>query len=173
MSTSTPPTPQTTKSRNLGDVLQEFRQHRQVMQAEQQSLAEIEAAVERHGDDIAALIVEPVQAEGGDNHVRGEFLRELRKLADRHEFLLIFDEVQTGVGMTGTMWAYEHFDVMPDLIAFGKKMQICGFMSTGRIDSVDSVFKVPSRINSTWGGNLVDMARAQRYLEIIDEENLL
>jgi L-lysine 6-transaminase len=146
---------------------------RLVQQAEQQALAEIEAEIERHGDDIAALIIEPIQAEGGDNHVRGEFLRELRRLADKHEFLLIFDEVQTGVGMTGKMWAFEHFDVMPDLIAFGKKMQICGFMSTGRIDEVDSVFKIPSRINSTWGGNLVDMARSQRYLEIIAEENLV
>lgn len=145
----------------------------QVALAEQHSLAEIEAAIERHGDDIAALIIEPIQAEGGDNHVRAEFLQELRRLADQHEFLLIFDEVQTGVGMTGKMWAFEHFGVVPDLVAFGKKMQICGFMATDRINEIDSVFKVPSRINSTWGGSLVDMARSQRYLEIIHEDKLV
>jgi L-lysine 6-transaminase len=71
------------------------------------------------------------------------------------------------------MWGHQHF-VEPDMIAFGKKMQVCGFLCSKRIDEVqDNVFKVPSRINSTWGGNLVDMVRAQRYLEIIDEENLV
>ncbi len=146
---------------------------RATVQAEQHAVAEIENAVERFGDDIAALIIEPIQGEGGDNHVRGEFLRELRRLADEHEFLLIFDEVQTGVGITGKMWAYQNFGVTPDIVAFGKKTQVCGIMASRRLDEVDSVFKVSSRINSTWGGNLADMARCQRYLEIIEEENLV
>ena len=145
----------------------------QVKKAELKSLAEIEAAIESHGDDIAALIIEPIQAEGGDNHVRAEFLQELRRLADQHEFMLIFDEVQTGIGLTGQMWAFQNFGVVPDLVAFGKKMQVCGFMATDRINEIDSVFKIPSRINSTWGGNLVDMARSQRYLEIIHEDKLV
>lgn len=143
------------------------------IQSEQHAVAEIERAVEKFGDDIAACIIEPIQGEGGDNHVRGEFLRELRRLADEHEFLLIFDEVQSGVGLTGRMWAYQNFDVRPDLIAFGKKTQVCGMLASERVNEVDSVFKVSSRINSTWGGNLVDMARCQRYLEIIDEEKLV
>jgi L-lysine 6-transaminase len=71
------------------------------------------------------------------------------------------------------MWAYEHAGIVPDMIAFGKKLQVCGCLSSTRVDEVDSVFKVPSRINSTWGGNLVDMVRATRYLQIIDEENLV
>lgn len=146
---------------------------RAVIQSEQQAVAEIERAIDKYGDDIAALIIEPIQAEGGDNHVRGEFLRELRRLADEHEFMLIFDEVQSGVGLTGRMWSFQNFDVMPDMVAFGKKMQICGFMSSNRVNEVDSVFKLSSRINSTWGGNLVDMVRAQRYLEVIHEEKLL
>jgi L-lysine 6-transaminase len=146
---------------------------RTTIQSEQQAVAEIESAVEKFGDDIAALIIEPIQAEGGDNHVRGEFLKELRRLADRHEFMLIFDEVQTGVGLTGKMWAFQHFDVVPDMVSFGKKMQICGFMASDRVNEVDSVFKIPSRINSTWGGNLVDMARSRRYLDIIHEEKLV
>ncbi len=84
------------------------------------------------------------------------------------------DEVQTGMGATGTMWAIEHMGVRPDVIAFGKKARVCGIIAGERVDEVpDNVFKVSSRINSTWGGNLVDMVRSQRYLEIIAEENLV
>src|SRR5450759_2384422 len=139
---------------------------------ENQAVAEIETALRERKDDIAALIIEPIQGEGGDNHFRPEFFRRLRDLADEHEFLLICDEVQTGVGMTGSMWCWQQFGVEPDLFVFGKKTQVCGFASNGRIDGVDNVFKISSRINSTWGGNLVDMVRCARYLEIIEEEDL-
>jgi L-lysine 6-transaminase len=144
-----------------------------VEQAEKEALAQIEAVIARDPDEIACLIIEPIQGEGGDNHFRGEFLRELRKLADAHEFLLIFDEVQTGLCATGRMWAHQHFDVQPDIIAFGKKTQCCGIAAGRRVDEVDSVFKVPSRINSTWGGNLVDMVRGTRILEVMQEEALV
>ncbi|MBZ0089716.1 MAG: L-lysine 6-transaminase, partial [Thermoanaerobaculia bacterium] len=140
---------------------------------ERQAVAEIEAAVARHGHDIAALIIEPIQGEGGDNHFRAEFLKELRRLADEHEFLLIFDEVQTGFGTTGKWWSFEHFDVEPDVFSFGKKTQVCGIAAGPRIDEVDSVFKISSRINSTWGGNLVDMVRSQKCIEVIEEEDLI
>lgn len=140
---------------------------------EKAAVTQIEAAVARHGHDIACLIIEPIQAEGGDNHFRPEFLRTLRELADRHEFLLIFDEVQTGMGLTGRMWCAEHFGVLPDVLAFGKKMQVCGIMANGRIDDVDNVFRVSSRINSTWGANLTDMVRATQILRVIQDENLV
>jgi L-lysine 6-transaminase len=88
--------------------------------------------------------------------------------------MLVFDEIQTGFGVTGKMWAFEHFDVAPDMIAFGKRSQICGIMANTRIDEVpDNVFHVSGRINSTWGGSLADMLRCKRYLEIIHEENLI
>ncbi len=145
----------------------------QIEAAEAESIAAIEAAVAQNPDDIACLIVEPIQGEGGDNHFRGEFLRKLRVLADRHDFLLIFDEVQTGFGATGKWWAHQWFDVQPDIIAFGKKTQTCGIAAGRRLDEVESVFKVPSRINSTWGGNLVDMVRGTRIIDVIREENLL
>ncbi len=142
--------------------------------AEARALASIEAAVAAHPHDIAGLIIEPIQCEGGDFHFRGEFLAGLRRLADEHEFLLIFDEVQTGVGMTGRMWCFQHFDVAPDVLCFGKKSQVCGMLAGRRLDEVeDNVFRLSSRINSTFGGNLVDMVRFARYLEIIDEEGLL
>ncbi len=145
----------------------------EVEAAERRAVEEIERAVAADPHDVACLFIEPIQGEGGDNHFRGEFLRELRRLADEHEFLLVFDEVQTGFGTTGAWWCFEHFDVVPDLLAFGKKTQVCGVCAGPRLDEVDSVFKVSSRINSTWGGNLVDMIRCQRYVEIIEEEDLL
>lgn len=123
---------------------------------------------------VAAIILETIQGEGGDNHFRPEYFQALRDLADRYEAMLILDEVQTGVGMTGKMWAYQHFGIIPDMICFGKKTQVCGFCSTNRIDEVpNNVFKVSGRINSTWGGNLVDMVRATAYFEIIEQENLV
>ena len=144
-----------------------------VAAAERQTIAEIERALRDNPDQIAALIVEPIQGEGGDNHFRREFLRELRRLADENEFLLIFDEVQTGFATTGKWWAFEHFGVLPDIFSFGKKTQVCGIAASRRLDEVDSVFKISSRINSTWGGNLVDMVRCTRIIEIIEEDNLL
>jgi len=145
-----------------------------VMKVEGQAIAEIKAAFVERQDDIAAIIIEPIQAEGGDNHFRVEFIRALRQLADENEALLIFDEVQSGVALTGRFWAHQHFGVQPDLVAFGKKMQVCGMLAGPRLDEEpENVFRVSSRINSTWGGNLVDMVRAQRYLEIIEEDRLV
>ena len=145
-----------------------------VKEAERVSLNQIKQAIYNNPDDIAAIVIEPIQGEGGDNHFRGEFLRALRQIADENEILLIFDEVQTGVGITGKMWAHQHFDVVPDIMAFGKKTQVCGIAATSRIDEVENnVFKESGRINSTWGGNLTDMVRATRYLEIIHQENLV
>lgn len=146
---------------------------REAAQAEDLVEREIREACARFPNDIAALIIEPIQGEGGDNHFRPEFFARLRRLADELEFLLVFDEVQTGVGLTGSMWAWQQFGVEPDLFCFGKKTQVCGFAANGRIDEVENVFKVSSRINSTWGGNLADMVRCAKYLEIIVEENLI
>ncbi len=145
-----------------------------VQQVEAAVLEQAKAAFRERRDDIACVLIEPVQAEGGDNHFRGEFLRALRDLARENDALFAVDEVQSGVGLTGRMWAHQHFALEPDLLAFGKKMQVCGMMAGPRIDEEpENVFKVSSRLNSTWGGNLVDMVRAQRYLEIIEEERLV
>ncbi len=150
------------------------REVERVEALERQAIDEAKRAFVERRDDIAAIIIEPIQAEGGDRHFRPEFMRALRQLADENEALLIFDEVQSGVGLTGKFWAHQHTGVQPDLIAFGKKMQVCGMLAGPRIDEEpENVFKVSSRLNSTWGGNLVDMVRAQRYLEIIEEDGLV
>ncbi len=144
-----------------------------VIREEQKAVDQIKKAILDFPDDIAGLIIEPIQAEGGDKHFRKEFLVELRRLCDENEILLIFDEIQTGVGITGKMWAHEHF-VKPDLMAFGKKTHVCGFLAGPRIDEEpENVFKVSSRINSTFGGNLVDMVRLTQILKVIEEEQLV
>lgn len=140
---------------------------------ERRALEAIDRAFEERPGRIAAILIEPIQGEGGDNHFRPEFLRRLREIADEREALLIFDEVQSGAGITGRFWAHEHAGVTPDLLCFAKKLQVGGFFASTRIDDVDNVFKVPSRISSTWGGALVDMVRATRILEIIESERLL
>ncbi len=141
---------------------------------EKQAVQEIKSAIHNNPNDIAAIIIEPIQGEGGDNHFRKEFFEQLRALADENETMLIFDEVQTGVGLTGKMWCHQHFGVEPDMMSFGKKTQVCGFLCGHRIDEVENnVFHEASRINSTWGGNLVDMVRFRKYLEIIVAENLV
>ena len=146
----------------------------EVVALERKAVEQIEEAVTMNRNDIAALIIEPIQGEGGDNHFRPEFFTTLRELADRHEFLLIFDEVQTGIGLTGKMWGYQHFGIEPDVLSFGKKTQVCGILAGNRIDEVqDNVFRQSTRINSTWGGNLVDMVRFKKHLEIIEEECLI
>ncbi|MCP4868738.1 MAG: L-lysine 6-transaminase [Proteobacteria bacterium] len=146
----------------------------EVEAAEAHSLARIEAAFDANPHDIAGIILEPIQCEGGDNHFRPQFLQALRRIADEREALLIFDEVQTGIGLTGTFWAWQGLGVEPDLVAFGKKTQVCGLYSSRRIEEVErNVFVEPSRINSTFGGNLVDMIRFQRVLEVIEEDDLV
>lgn len=141
--------------------------------SEARAIQQIKEAFINNPDDIAAIILEPIQAEGGDHHFSKEFHQQLRTLADESEAMLIYDEVQTGIGLTGKMWAHQHF-VQPDLMSFGKKTQVCGFLASRRVDEVhDNVFMRSSRLNSTWGGNLVDMLRSKRYLEIIYEDNLV
>src|SRR5713101_7613288 len=154
--------------------LPESEREADVIAREKKSEQEIRLAIAERGTDICAIIIEPIQGEGGDNHFRGEWLKKLREICDEHEMLLIFDEVQTGLGTTGRTWCCQHFGVVPDLMAFGKKAQACGVMAGPRIDEVkDNAFRLPSRLNSTWGGNLTDMVRSTHYMRIIEEEFLV
>ncbi len=146
----------------------------ELIKKENAALDAIRDAVKKHGDKIASIVIEPIQAEGGDSHFRMEFLQALRDICDQNEIMLIFDEVQTGVGMTGSFWAHQQLGVRPDILAFGKKMQVCGILASRRVEEVKNhVFEMSSRINSTWGGNLADMYRSTWYLRIIEEEKLM
>jgi L-lysine 6-transaminase len=147
---------------------------RDVDALERRALAEARAAFEAYPHDVACFVMEPIQGEGGDHHFRPEFLQAMQALCREFDALFVLDEVQTGAGLTGTAWAYQQLGVQPDVVAFGKKTQVCGVMAGGRVDEVpDNVFRVPSRINSTWGGNLTDMVRSRRILEVYEAEGLV
>jgi L-lysine 6-transaminase len=146
---------------------------RMIKELEAKAIDEINSAIKANKDDIAVLILEPIQGEGGDNFFRKEFHEKLRDITNENDILLMYDEVQTGVGITGKMWAHQHY-TNPDIMAFGKKTNVCGIMVSDKIDEVeDHCFKVSSRINSTWGSDLVDMVRSKHFLRIIAEENLV
>ncbi|MFI6997908.1 L-lysine 6-transaminase [Nocardia sp. NPDC050175] len=143
-------------------------------EVEARALDQARRAFAENPHDIACFIAEPIQGEGGDRHLRPEFLQAMQRLCHENDALFVLDEVQTGVGMTGTTWAYQQLGVQPDIIAFGKKTQVCGVMAGGRVDEVpDNVFVVNSRINSTWGGNLTDMVRVRRILEVLEQDSLI
>jgi len=145
----------------------------EAIKLEKKAIEEIHKAIAENKDDIACLIIEPIQGEGGDNHFRKEFFEQIRIICDENDMLLIMDEIQTGIAMTGKWWAHQHY-VQPDIIAFGKKTQVCGILVSDKVDEIDdNVFHKPSRINSTWGGNLVDMIRFKKYLEVIVEDKLV
>ncbi len=145
-----------------------------VKQLEAKALKEINESIKKYGKDIAALLIEPIQGEGGDNHFRPEFFKQLRKITEKNEIIFILDEIQTGMGLTGKWWAYQHMGFTPDIVCFGKKSQVCGIMVTDKLLKVkQNVFVESSRLNSTWGGNLVDMFRATKYLQIIESEKLV
>jgi len=153
--------------------LPESEREADVIAREQKAEREIRDVIEQRNIDICAIIIEPIQGEGVDNHFRGEWLQTLRKICDENDILLIFDEVQCGMGATGRNWCCEHFDVVPDLLAFGKKAQVCGVMAGPRIDEVkDNAFRLSSRLNSTWGGNFTDMVRSTHFLRIMEKEHL-
>ncbi|MEU5594882.1 L-lysine 6-transaminase [Streptomyces sp. NPDC020298] len=146
----------------------------EVEEAERHALEQARRAFEDNPHDVACFIAEPIQGEGGDNHMRPEFLRAMQALCHEYDALFVLDEVQTGVGITGTTWAYQQLGLEPDIVAFAKKVQLGGIMAGRRVDQVpDNVFRVSGRINSTWGGGLVDMVRARRILEIIERDGLV
>ncbi|KAA0022649.1 L-lysine 6-transaminase [Antrihabitans cavernicola] len=147
---------------------------RDVDAAEAHALEQARRAFADNPDDIACFIAEPIQGEGGDHHFRPQFLQAMQRLCHDNDALFVLDEVQTGVGLTGTAWAFQQLGLEPDVVAFGKKTQVCGVMAGGRVDEVpENVFAVSSRINSTWGGNLTDMVRSRRILEVIESDGLI
>ncbi|MCC8337277.1 L-lysine 6-transaminase [Streptomyces sp. R1] len=144
-----------------------------LLDEESQALAAAEAAFRRYADEIACFIFEPIQGEGGDRHLRPQFLTAMAELCRTHDALFVADEVQTGFGLTGDRWACDTLGLKPDLIAFGKKTQVCGVLGGRRVLEVpDNAFRASSRLSSTWGGNLTDMVRATRILEVVEREGL-
>lgn len=145
----------------------------ELLAEERVALDAAESALRRYGREIAAFVYEPIQGEGGDRHLRPPFLRAMQELCHTNDVLTVADEVQTGGGLTGWAWAYQALGLHPDLVAFGKRLQVCGVMGGRRVSEIgDNAFRETSRISSTWGGSLVDMVRATRILEVIERDEL-
>lgn len=133
-------------------------------------IAALEAAI---SDKTCAVVLEPIQGEGGVNVPNDDYLQKVRALCDKRGALLIFDEVQTGIGRTGKMFAYEHFGVKPDIVTLAKGLAggvpIGAFLAT---DKVASAFH-PGDHGSTFGGNPLACAASKAVLDTILEDKLL
>ncbi len=137
---------------------------------EAQSLAAVEAVFRKHPGEVAAIIVEPIQGEGGDNHASNDFFGKLRKLTLEHEVAFIADEVQTCAGATGAMWAHEAWNLSepPDLVTFSKKMQLGGYYAREEFFPAE-----PLRIFNTFLGDPFRLAQLEVIIETIEKEHLL
>jgi len=120
-------------------------------------------------DEVAGIVVEPIQGEGGYLVPPKAFHEELRRLADRHGILLIFDEVQSGMGRTGKMWASEHFGVVPDIFTSAKGIA-SGLPLSAMIARADIMDWSPGAHASTFGGNPVAVAAALATIELLENE---
>lgn len=132
---------------------------------------EFEKCVAQCGENnIAALLIEPIQATYGDNYFPKEFFTAARILCDKYNICLIFDEVQTGFGGTGSIWYFEQTGIIPDIVVFGKKVQVSGIMVQSR---VGRIFNTPVRLEVTWDGTLSDMVRGKYVLRTYQAEEIL
>ena len=131
---------------------------------EQRALEEVENLITTYHNPPAAVIVEPVQSEGGDNHASPAFFKGLREITRKHDILFIVDEVQTGVGATGKFWAHEHWNLQhpPDMVTFSKKAQTAGYYFGNSELRPNKAY----RQFNTWMG---DPARAILFRAIIQE----
>jgi len=152
---------------NEGDD-QEFKK------AQIQALNSIEEYIEQTGKQyIASIIIELVQGGGGDKHLGQEYVRGLKDICDKNDILFIIDEVQTGFGVSGKLWCYEHYKVEPHLLTFGKKAQISGVCIGKNIPDIEQVINVPGRLSPTWNGDITDYVRCKYIIQAYKEYNLV
>lgn len=151
--------------------LEEFESYNR--KEDEKSLAHVEElfhVYKKKGLPVAGLVVEPIQAEGGDRHASDDFFRRLRKLASANDVLFICDEVQTGCGSTGRFWAHEHWEMddAPDIVTFSKKMLTGGYFYKSHVRPKESY-----RIFNTWVGDPTKLLLLEEVLKVIDKEKLL
>jgi len=132
---------------------------------------EFDGCIKKFGaDSIVALLIEPIQSTYGDNYFPEKFFQVARKLCDKYNICLIFDEIQTGFGGTGKMWYFQHINIEPDIVTFGKKTQVAGIMVK---EKYNKLFETPIRLEVTWDGNLLDMVRCNYILKAYEKYNIL
>lgn len=138
---------------------------------EARCLAETEDLIENFHHPVAAVVIEPIQSEGGDNHASPSFFRELRKITKRHDVLFIVDEVQTGIGATGKFWAHDHWELTepPDIVTFSKKAQTAGYY----YGNPELRPNKPYRQFNTWMGDAARLILFRAIVQEIERLNLV
>ena len=120
-------------------------------------------------DNLAAVIVEPIQCTFGDQYIDLNYLKILRELCDQYDVPLIFDEIQTGFYVTSEIWYSDFLEIIPDIIVFGKKLQVCGILINKKCSKI---FEIPSTLEATWDSNLIDMYRSKLIIDYISNTNI-
>jgi L-lysine 6-transaminase len=123
-------------------------------------------------EDATCLLVEPIQCSAGDIHFDKEFFKSLREMCDEYDVPLVFDEIQIGFGGTGKLWYFEHLDVEPDILIFGKKTQLSGIMAKEKYGEIFSP-KKSVRLEVTWDGDVADMVRCKYVMMAYKAYNIL
>lgn len=118
------------------------------------------------------ILVEPIQCSAGDIHQEKEFFQGLRLLCDKYNVPLIFDEIQVGFGGTGKLWYYQHLNIFPDIVIFGKKTQLSGIMVNKKCSDIFDKDEI-TRLEVTWDGNILDMIRCKHIIRAYREENIV
>jgi len=123
-------------------------------------------------NDITCVLVEPIQCSAGDIHYDLSFFSGLRTLCDLYNVPLVFDEIQTGFGATGSLWYYETTGIIPDIVIFGKKTQLSGIMVR---EVLGEIFKPGKgiRLEVTWDGDVADMVRCKYIIKAYEKYNIL
>ncbi|VDK80717.1 unnamed protein product [Onchocerca ochengi] len=142
-------------------------------QQDQECLANVEQLIKKWKEmkhDVAAVIVEPIQGEGGDNHGSPDFFQGLRDITAKYGVVFIVDEVQTGGGGTGTFWAHDSWNLSssPDIVVFAKKLMVSGYFYADHLQ-----MKEPYRIYNTWLGDPTKVILLEKALQVIERDNLL
>lgn len=136
----------------------------------QSVLKKVEDCIIIENSQISGILVEPIQCTFGDKYFSKTFFIGLRKIADKYDIPLIFDEIQIGFGGTGKVWYFEHLPVEPDIVVFGKKVQLAGIMVK---EKFAKIFSKPIRLEVTWDSNIIDMLRGEFIVKAYKEYNIL
>lgn len=133
-------------------------------------LNDVENYIKSENSQVAGILVEPIQCTFGDHYYSENFFIGLREISTKYDVPLIFDEIQVGFGGTGKIWYFEHLPIEPDIVVFGKKVQVAGIMVKQKFTKI---FQKPHRLEVTWDGDIVDMLRCEYIINAYKEYNIL
>jgi len=135
-------------------------------------LDEVEAHLANKNKPVTCVLVEPIQCTAGDIHHDRNFFTTIRELCDKYDVPLVFDEIQIGFGATGKLWFFEHLNIIPDIVVFGKKTQVSGLMAADKLSGIFDHENIP-RLEVTWNSDTLDMIRSKYITRAFKELGVL